>query len=65
MVLREYGFGAQVLSDLGLRKLRLLTNRPRRIPSLDAYGLNVVEQIGIGPGGELGEAAPSHIPDEP
>ncbi len=50
-VLREYGLGAQVLSDLGLGKMRILTNRPRRIPSLEAYGLEVVEQILVG-GGE-------------
>jgi 3,4-dihydroxy 2-butanone 4-phosphate synthase/GTP cyclohydrolase II len=53
MVLREYGFGAQVLSDLGLQQLRVLTNRPRRMPSLDAYGLNIVEQLPVSPGGEL------------
>jgi 3,4-dihydroxy 2-butanone 4-phosphate synthase/GTP cyclohydrolase II len=58
VVLREYGFGAQVLSDLGLEQLRLLTNRPRRIPSLDAYGLNVGEQLLVAPGGQL-TAAPS------
>jgi len=57
MVLREYGFGAQVLSDLGLERLRVLTNRPRRIPSLDAYGLEVVEQIQVSPGGKLTPAA--------
>jgi 3,4-dihydroxy 2-butanone 4-phosphate synthase/GTP cyclohydrolase II len=56
VVLREYGFGAQVLSDLGLQELRLLTNRPRRIPSLDAYGLNVIEQLLVSPGGELTRA---------
>ena len=56
VVLREYGFGAQVLSDLGLEELRLLTNRPRRIPSLDAYGLNVIEQLLVAPGGELSPA---------
>ncbi len=44
-VLREYGLGAQVLASLGLGKIRLLTNRPRRIPSLDGYGLEVVEQL--------------------
>ncbi len=53
VVLREYGFGAQVLSDLGLRKLRILTNRPRRMPSLDAYGLEVVDQLRVSAGGEL------------
>lgn len=44
-VLREYGLGAQVLADLGLEKIRVLTNRPRRIPSLEGYGLEVVEQL--------------------
>lgn len=58
VVLREYGFGAQVLSDLGLRQLRLLTNRPRRIPSLDAYGLHVVDQLKVLRGGELEPAGP-------
>ncbi len=57
VVLREYGFGAQVLSDLGLEQLLLLTNRPRRIPSLDAYGLTVVDQLLVAPGGELGSAS--------
>jgi 3,4-dihydroxy 2-butanone 4-phosphate synthase/GTP cyclohydrolase II len=56
VVLREYGFGAQVLSDLGMRELRLLTNRPRRMPSLDAYGLTVVEQLSVSKGGELGRS---------
>ncbi len=45
VVLREYGLGAQVLADLGLGQIRILTNRPRRLPSLEAYGLRVVEQI--------------------
>lgn len=44
-VLREYGLGAQVLRDLGLRRIRLLTNRPRRIAGLEGYGLEVVEQV--------------------
>jgi 3,4-dihydroxy 2-butanone 4-phosphate synthase/GTP cyclohydrolase II len=44
-VLREYGLGAQVLRDLGLRRIRLLTNRPRRIAGLDGYGLEIVEQV--------------------
>jgi len=43
-VLREYGLGAQVLRSLGLRRIRLLTNRPRRIAALDGYGLEVVAQ---------------------
>lgn len=53
-VLREYGLGAQVLRDLGLRKIRLLTNRPRRIAGLEGYGLEVVEQTLVS-----AEAAPS------
>ncbi|HJL17256.1 MAG TPA: 3,4-dihydroxy-2-butanone-4-phosphate synthase [Sandaracinaceae bacterium LLY-WYZ-13_1] len=44
-VLREYGLGAQVLRDLGLKRIRLLTNRPRRIAGLEGYGLEVVEQV--------------------
>ena len=63
VVLREYGFGAQVLSDLGLERLRVLTNRPRRIPSLDAYGLNVVDQLQVAPGGELRPALPQQPRD--
>lgn len=43
--LREYGIGAQILVDLGLRRIRILTNRPRRLPSLEGYGLEVVEQL--------------------
>ncbi len=46
-VLREYGLGAQVLADLGLGKIRLLSNRSRRIPSLEGYGLEVVEQLPV------------------
>lgn len=44
-VLREFGLGAQVLVDLGLGKVRLLTNRPRKIAGLEGYGLEVVEQL--------------------
>ena len=44
-VLREFGLGAQVLADLGLSRIRLLTNRPRKIAGVDAYGLDVVEQV--------------------
>ncbi|HJK98794.1 MAG TPA: 3,4-dihydroxy-2-butanone-4-phosphate synthase [Polyangiaceae bacterium LLY-WYZ-14_1] len=50
-VLREFGLGAQVLADLGLGKLRVMTTRPRRFAGLDAYGLEVVEQLPIRPDG--------------
>lgn len=43
--LREYGIGAQILKDLGLNKIRLLTNNPRKIVGLEGHGLNVVERI--------------------
>ncbi len=45
--LRDYGIGAQVLCDLGLKKLRLLTNNPRKIIGLDGYGLEIVEAVPI------------------
>jgi 3,4-dihydroxy 2-butanone 4-phosphate synthase/GTP cyclohydrolase II len=43
--LREYGVGAQILVDLGLKKLRLLTNNPRKIVGLEGYGMEVVERV--------------------
>lgn len=45
--LRDYGIGAQILSDLGLTKVKLLTNNPRKIAGLEGYGLRVVERIPI------------------
>lgn len=44
---RDYGIGAQILADLGLTKIRLLTNNPRKIVGLEAFGLEVVERIPI------------------
>jgi len=45
--LRDYGIGAQILVDLGVRKMRLLTNNPKKIVGLEAYGLEVVERVPI------------------
>ncbi|TVR94733.1 MAG: bifunctional 3,4-dihydroxy-2-butanone-4-phosphate synthase/GTP cyclohydrolase II [Trueperaceae bacterium] len=43
--LRDYGIGAQILRDLGVRRLRLLTNNPRKVVSLQGYGIDVVERV--------------------
>jgi 3,4-dihydroxy 2-butanone 4-phosphate synthase/GTP cyclohydrolase II len=43
--LREYGMGAQILCDLGVRKIRLLTNNPKKVVGLEGYGLEITEQI--------------------
>lgn len=45
--LRDYGLGAQMLVDLGVRKMRLLTNNPKKMVGLEGYGLTIVEQIQI------------------
>ncbi len=47
--LRDYGIGAQILADLGLHKIRLLTNNPRKVVGLESYGLKVVEIVPIIP----------------
>lgn len=45
--LRDYGIGAQILKDLGIREIRLMTNNPRKITGLEGYGLKVVERVPI------------------
>ena len=45
--LRHYGVGAQILVDLGVRKMRLLTNNPKKVVGLDSFGLDIVERVPI------------------
>ena len=45
--LRDYGIGAQILRDLGVRKMRLMTNNPKKIIGLEGYGLEVVDRVSI------------------
>jgi 3,4-dihydroxy 2-butanone 4-phosphate synthase / GTP cyclohydrolase II len=45
--LRDYGIGAQILRNIGVRKMRLLTNNPKKMVGLEGYGLSIVEQIPI------------------
>jgi len=45
--MRNYGIGAQILVDLGVRKMRLITNNPKKMVGLEGYGLSLIEQVGI------------------
>jgi 3,4-dihydroxy 2-butanone 4-phosphate synthase/GTP cyclohydrolase II len=47
MDLREYGLGAQILVDLGIKTIRLLTNNPKKLVGLEGYGLEIVQQVPI------------------
>ncbi|HKT25752.1 MAG TPA: 3,4-dihydroxy-2-butanone-4-phosphate synthase [Terriglobales bacterium] len=44
---RQIGLGAQILSDLNLRRIRLLTNHPRRVPALEGFGIEIIEQVPV------------------
>ena len=44
---REIGLGAQILSDLNLRRIRLLTNHPRKVAALEGFGIEIIEQVPI------------------
>ncbi len=45
----EHGIGAQILSDLGLHTIRLLTNHPRKVVALEGFGIEIVDQIAVPP----------------
>jgi 3,4-dihydroxy 2-butanone 4-phosphate synthase / GTP cyclohydrolase II len=45
--LRDYGIGAQILSDLGVRRIRLMTNNPKKVVGLEGYGLEIVERVPV------------------
>ena len=69
MGFREYGIGAQILRDLGVGKIRLLTNNPRRLVSLPGYGLDIVEAVPLEVRSAAMESAeaqtPSALPHSP
>jgi 3,4-dihydroxy 2-butanone 4-phosphate synthase/GTP cyclohydrolase II len=46
-ILRAIGLGGQILSDLGIHRIRLLSNTPMHIPALEGFGLEIVEQVPI------------------
>jgi 3,4-dihydroxy 2-butanone 4-phosphate synthase/GTP cyclohydrolase II len=45
--LREYGVGAQIITDLGIKSMRLITNNPRKIVGLEAHGLEIAERVSL------------------
>jgi len=45
--MRNYGIGAQILADLGVRRMRLMTNNPKKMVGLEGYGLSLIEQVPI------------------
>ena len=50
---REYGIGAQILADLNIRSMRILTNHPRKLVALEAYGLKIAAQVPLTTAGKL------------
>jgi 3,4-dihydroxy 2-butanone 4-phosphate synthase / GTP cyclohydrolase II len=56
VVQRQSGIGAQILIDLGLRRIRVLTNHPRRVVALEGYGLEIAEQVPLA----IAPSTPTH-----
>ena len=53
----EAGIGAQILADLGLKRIRLLTNHPRKVPGLEGFGVEIVDQVAVATPAEDGLSA--------
>jgi 3,4-dihydroxy 2-butanone 4-phosphate synthase/GTP cyclohydrolase II len=45
--LRDYGIGAQILAELGVKKVKLMTNNPRKVKGLSGYGIDIVDRVSI------------------
>jgi len=58
-IFRDFGIGAQILRDIGVGKIRWLTNNPLRLVSLPGYGLEIVEWVPLTAGGESSAARPA------
>ncbi len=52
LIQRESGIGAQILIDLGLKQIRVLTNHPKKVVALEGYGLEIADQVALGVGAE-------------
>jgi len=61
-IFRDFGIGAQILRDIGVGKIRWLTNNPLRLVSLPGYGLEIVEWVPLTAGGESSAARPAAEP---
>jgi 3,4-dihydroxy 2-butanone 4-phosphate synthase/GTP cyclohydrolase II len=44
---RDYGIGAEILADLGIKKIRLLTNNPKKVSGIEGFGMEIVERVPI------------------
>lgn len=63
-ILRQVGLGGQILADLNIRKIRLLSNTPTHIPALQGFNLEIVEQVGVGTEGEAFAGHPADASHE-